>query len=198
VNIVFDFGRVVFHWKPEEIIAREFSDPNIQDRVAKEVFNHPDWGETDRGTLSFEEMIKRGARRAMVPEAKLAHIIYQVPAALVPIPETIEIIRQLKAAGHHLYALSNMGEVSMKHLEESYDFLELFEDKVISARVKMIKPEPAIFRHMLDQFQLDPQQTVFIDDLCANIEAAAQFGIHTIHFTSPAQCRKALVKLGCL
>jgi putative hydrolase of the HAD superfamily len=69
---------------------------------------------------------------------------------------------------------------------------------VISARVKMIKPEPAIFRHMLDQFQLDPQETVFIDDLSANIEAAAQFGIHTIHFTSPAQCRKALVKLGCL
>jgi putative hydrolase of the HAD superfamily len=143
-------------------------------------------------------MIERGARRAGVPEDQLAHIIYQVPAALVPIPETIEIIRQLKAAGHCLYALSNMGEVSMQHLEQSYDFLELFDGKVISARVRMIKPELEIFAHLLEQYQLDPRQTVFIDDLAANIESAAHFGIHTIHFTSPAQCRKALVRLGCL
>jgi putative hydrolase of the HAD superfamily len=121
-----------------------------------------------------------------------------MPSALVPIPETVEIIRELKARGHALYALSNIGEIPMQHLEESYPFLNLFDGKVISARVKLVKPEAAIFRHLIDQFNLDPQQTVFIDDFHENIESAAHFGIHTIHFTSPAQCRKALIKLGCL
>jgi putative hydrolase of the HAD superfamily len=198
LNIVFDFGRVIFYWKPDELIASVFSDPVVQDRVAKAVFNHPEWIETDRGTLSFEEMSRRAARRAGVPVEQVAHLISRVPSALIPIPETIEIIRELKARGHALYALSNMGEVSMTHLEESYPFLNLFDGKVISARVKLVKPEPAIFRHLLDLYHLDPQQTVFIDDLCDNIETAAHFGIHTIHFTSPAQCRKALVKFGCL
>jgi len=198
LNIVFDFGRVIFYWKPDELIASVFSDPVVQDRVAKAVFNHPEWIETDRGTLSFEEMSQRAARRAGVPVAQVAQLINQVPSALVPIPETIEILHQLKARGHALYALSNMGEVSMTHLEESYPFLNLFDGKVISARVKLVKPEPAIFRLLLNQFHLDPQETVFIDDLSENIEIAAHFGMHTIHFTSPTQCHKALVKLGCL
>ena len=138
MNIVFDFGRVVFYWKPEEIIAREFSDPVARARVAQEIFEHPDWAETDRGTLSFEEMIERAARRVGVPETRIAKIIYQVPEALVPIPETIEILRQLKTAGHCLYALSNMGEVSMQHLEQSYPFLELVDGQVISSRVRLV------------------------------------------------------------
>jgi putative hydrolase of the HAD superfamily len=198
LNIVFDFGRVIFYWKPDELIASVFSDPVVQDRVSKAVFNHPEWVETDRGTMSFEEMSRRSALRLGVPVAQVAHLINQVPSALVPIPETIEIIQELKARGHALYALSNMGEVSMKHLEESYPFLNLFDGKVISARVKLVKPEPAIFRHLINQFNLEPQDTVFIDDLCENIESAAHFGIHTIHFTSPGQCRRALVKMGCL
>jgi putative hydrolase of the HAD superfamily len=166
--------------------------------VSKAVFEHPDWAETDRGALSFEEMSHRGARRAGVPVDKVANMIDQVPAVLVPIPDSIEILHQLKARGHSLYALSNMGEPSMIHLEESYEFLNLFDGKVISARVKLVKPEPAIFRHLLDRFHLDPQQTIFIDDLSDNIEVAAHFGIRTILFTSPAQCRKALVNYGCL
>jgi len=198
LNIVFDFGRVVFIWKPEELVASVFNDPAVQKRVSEAVFNHPEWVEIDRGMLTFEEISHRGARRAGVPEAQLAKMVNQVPAVLVPIPETVDLIHQLKAHGHALYALSNMGEVSMTHLETAYAFLNLFDGKVISARVKLVKPEPAIFRYLLDQFKLDPQETVFIDDTCDNIEAAAHFGIHTIHFTSPAQCRKALVKMGCL
>ena len=137
--------------------------------------------------LSLDEVTQRVAHRTGWPSAKIAKITYGVPYALIPIPESVVLIRRLKSRGHHLYALSNMGTEAMDHLEKSYDFFDLFEGMVISSKVKLVKPEPEIFRYLLDTYQLDPQETVFIDDHKPNITAAARFGIHTIHFTSTAQ-----------
>ena len=63
MNVVFDLGGVVFNWAPDAIIDSVFEDSDTQDLVRKEVFNHSDWVELDRGTISLERAISRGAAR---------------------------------------------------------------------------------------------------------------------------------------
>jgi HAD superfamily hydrolase (TIGR01509 family) len=74
----------------------------------------------------------------------------------------------------------------------------VFEGAVISCRVHLIKPEPAIYTYLLEQHGLTGTETLLIDDLAANLDAAAPFGIRTIQFESPAQCEDRLKALNYL
>jgi len=67
---------------------------------------------------------------------------------------------------------------------------------VISCRLKLCKPEPAIYAHALQANGLQAAQTVFIDDVEVNIAAAAKAGIRTIQFGNTAQCERELRALG--
>ena len=58
-----------------------------------------------------------------------------------------------------------------RHIER-YPFFRLFRGIVVSAAVKLIKPDPAIFEHLAGEFALDFGESVFIDDLPANVETA--------------------------
>jgi putative hydrolase of the HAD superfamily len=198
LNIVFDLGGVVVTWEPEVIIAKVFADPVVQARVRTLIIGHADWLELDRGTLTQQHAIVRAAKRTDLPEVDVAKFLRQVPPALVTIPGTVDLLYRLKAQGHTLFCLSNMNVASIHHLEKSYTFWEVFSGVVISCRVHLCKPEPAIFTYLLETYGLVGADTVFIDDMALNLSAAAQFGIHTVKFESPAQCESQLQVLGCI
>ena len=198
LNIVFDLGGVVLTWQPGAIIASAFDDPATRAMVRREILDHPDWHELDRGTLPRLEAIRRAAQRTGLPEAAVDEFLRRVPPALVPIPATVELLHRVKAAGHPLYCLSNMHEASIDYLERSCTFWEVFEGIVISCRVRLCKPEAAIYRHLLETHGLDGADTVFVDDVDVNLTAAAAFGIRTIRFENAAQCERELQALGCL
>lgn len=198
MNVVFDLGGVVVTWEPERIIASVFADPAARVLARDQIIGHPDWVELDRGTLARPEAIRRAALRSGLPEASVEAFLRQVPPALVPIPATVDLLHRVKAAGRPLYCLSNLHRASLDHLERACTFLEVFDGAVISCRVQLCKPEPAIYRHLLDAYGLDGADTVFIDDLDANLAAAAKFGIRTIRFEHAAQCERELRALGCL
>ena len=195
MNIVFDLGGVVFDWQPDALVRRVFDDPKTQALVRKEIIDHPDWIELDRGTLSLDAAILRGASRTGLPNAAVARLFDAVPDSLVPIEETIDLVRALNASGHPLFVLSNMQLASADFLEQRHDFWGLFEGVVYSSRILMVKPEPGIYKHLLTEYRLDPSETVFIDDLSENLEAASTFGIRTIRFVDAAQCRQDLAEL---
>jgi putative hydrolase of the HAD superfamily len=192
LNIVFDLGGVVLRWEPDKIIADVFAETELQARVRADIFAHQDWLELDRGTLPLGEAVKRGAARSEIPAARIAMLFDEVPHALQLIPETVDLIYRLKSQGHRLYYLSNMHVASIEHLEREYTFWNAFEGGVISCRVHLIKPEPEIYRTLLERYALDGAETVFIDDREINLTAAAEFGIRTIHFKNPEQCAEQL------
>jgi putative hydrolase of the HAD superfamily len=198
MNVVFDLGGVVVAWEPEEILARAFSDPDHRELAKREIIGHPDWLALDRGSMSFDEAIARGTERTGWPESVVRNLIESVPPSLVADPATVELLHKVKAAGNALYLLSNMPTSSMEHLERTYTFWHLFDGAVVSSRVGHCKPEPAIYEHLLNTYHLVPADTVFIDDVAANLHAARRFGIHPILFESAAQCEEELRALGCL
>ena len=101
-------------------------------------------------------------------------------------------MRRLKGAGHRLFYLSNMPAPYADHLERSHDFFDLFDDGVFSARVQLMKPDPAIFREASRRFGLAPGEMLFVDDVAHNVEAARALGWQALHYRGAAECEAAL------
>jgi putative hydrolase of the HAD superfamily len=198
LNIVFDLGGVVVRWEPDVLIASVFDDPATRKAVRRHLIDHDDWLALDRGTLTPVEAAGRASARTGLAVEVIARFLERVPPALTPIPQTLDLLAQLKHRGHRLFCLSNMQFASIEHLERTYSFFELFDGAVISCRIKAIKPEPAIYDHLLASQAILPQETVFIDDIETNLVTAARFGIRTIQFATAAQCEQELRRLGCL
>ena len=198
MNIVFDLGGVVFRWQPDRIIRHVFRNPEVQDLVRSEIFEHADWVELDRGTMTLDQAIDRGASRTGLPRGKIEQLLNTVPLSLTPIEETIELIRALKASKNRLFVLSNMHAASISHLEKNHMIWDMFDGIVISSRIKRVKPETEIYEHLLSEFGLNAADTVFIDDLRENLAAASKIGIRTIRFVDAEQCRHDLANLGCI
>ncbi|HMK69314.1 MAG TPA: HAD-IA family hydrolase, partial [Stellaceae bacterium] len=90
------------------------------------------------------------------------------------------------------YALSNWSRETFPFAQHRFDFLKRFHGIAISGEIGHVKPQPEIYRHLLDRFSIDPARAVFIDDVAGNAEAARAFGIHPIHFTSPPALEREL------
>ena len=191
-NVIFDLGGVVFDWNPDHIVSRVQPVPELRAALKEALFGHADWRLFDRGTLTEPELIERLQLRLSPTQPKVEAILDAVRNSLVEKPETLELMRTLQERGTPLYCLSNMPASIYAHLRQRHSFWDVFDGIVISGEVQMMKPEPEVFLHLLEKYNLRAAETVFIDDLVTNIEAAKQVGLRTILFKDAAQCRREL------
>jgi putative hydrolase of the HAD superfamily len=198
LNLVFDLGGVVVRWDPDAIIAGVFADPETRSKVRAGVFGHADWLELDRGTLGREDAIARAANRTGVAAHEIKRLLHAVPPSLIVFPDTVELLYRLRAKGHPLYCLSNMHFASIEYLERMHTFWDVFDGAVISCRLQLCKPESAIYAHLLKSYGLKAEETLFIDDVQVNLDAAARLGIRTLKFENAAQCERELRSLALL
>jgi putative hydrolase of the HAD superfamily len=205
MNFVFDFGAVLFTWQPHELLKQHF--PDVADTheralsMAKDVFHHPDWMAFDRGAVSMASVIAQTATRLALPAPAVASLVSHIGDYLTPLQETLRILERLRErrasqGDIRLYFLSNMPEPYARILEQRHAFLEYFDGGIFSGDVNHIKPEWAIYELLQSRYGLEPQRTVFIDDLKANIDAATDHGWQGIHFESAAQLEADLVQYG--
>ena len=194
-NVIFDLGGVVLDWNPDRLVARFEPLPELRPQFKQAVFGHPDWLLFDRGTLTESEMLESMEARTGRPRRELAAVMDAVRESLAEKPETVRLVRTLQARGTPLFCLSNMPETIYAHLRRRHSFWDAFQGIVISSEVRMIKPEPAVFLHLLDKFALRAEESVFIDDAAANVDAAKSVGLHAIWFRDAAQCRRDLERL---
>ncbi len=171
-NIVFDLGGVLFardkhKCSPEFIDFFRFirTDPM------------PDfWVEYDRGTLTLDQVVDAlCALHGCTPEVARAYVREAIDRQ-EPVRATERLVGELKRAGYRLYVLSNMSREFIDFLRRA-DVYALFDGEVVSCEEGTVKPEPRIYRILLDRYGLDPAQTLFIDDRAANIAAAREAGI---------------------
>ena len=107
-------------------------------------------------------------------------------------PESIDMFNQLADNGLNIFLLSNINTADYRQLAEQFDFFTRFTGQVISGDIKLAKPDPAIFNHLLETSDLQPHETVFIDDSPENCQAAHALGFHAINFTFAHDCRQQL------
>lgn len=204
MNIVFDFGGVLFRWQPHEFMARLIpqraqTSADTQALIADffEGFAG-DWGEFDRGVLEPGPLADRIAARTGLELADVRKVIDAIPHELEPLRDTVALLHRVHDAGHALYFLSNMPAAYADHLEANHEFLGLFRAGVFSARVNLIKPDPAIYAHAAQVFGIDPARTLFIDDVAHNVAAAQKAGWQALQFRGAADCEAELVMRGLL
>ncbi len=194
-NVVFDLGRVLLRWDPQAVAARTSDDPRIQALLHREILAHDDWNRLDRGSLPEADALEGWAARTALPKTLLQELLVQTEETLTPIEESHALLEEVHAAGHALYCLSNMSRRSYAYVRGKYDFWRYFKGIVVSAHVKLLKPEADIYHYLLWRYRLDPERSVFIDDRPENIEAARAVGMHGIVFEDPASCRRQLQAL---
>jgi len=195
--VVFDLGGVLIRWDPRHLY-RTLMPPDEVDAFLDEVgfiaWNHAqDAG--GRWTTAVEE------HSALFPHRR--ELLAAYPARFAetldgPVEGTVEILRELHDRGTRLLALTNWSAETFPHAEATFDFLRLFEGVVVSGVEGVAKPDPALFRLVLDRYRLDPAATVFVDDSPANVEAAAAVGLRALLFRDPATLRRDLSRLGLL
>lgn len=203
--LIFDFGAVLFDWQPAELLAHVLPDraasPELAAHWRQQFFQgyEGDWGEFDAGLVEVADLVPRIARRTGLTEAEVRRVVDAVPPALQPLSATWALVRRLKAAGHRLYFLSNMPAPYADYLERVHaPLLGQFDGGVFSARVRLRKPQPAIFELALARFGLAPHEAFFIDDHPANIEAAQALGLAGHLFTQAQGLEAALLARGLL
>jgi HAD superfamily hydrolase (TIGR01509 family) len=194
-NVVFDMGGVVLEWNPEKILADFYTEAPLRQALRQALFLHPDWRAFNRGELEEAELLQRVAERSLRPGEELTALLDSMRESLATKPETVELLRSLQRRGIALYCLSDMPHSVYDYLRRRHDFWDAFRGIVISAHVKLLKPEPAIFRHLLDQHGLEPARTVFIDDLPGNVDGARACGMRAIQFQTIEQVRAELLPL---
>ena len=191
-NVVFDVGGVLLEWNPPAVIARLYPDPATQARIRQQMFEHADWHEFDRGGLSEAAAIEHFARQTGLHTDETRALIDATRESLTPIEGTVRLVEDLAAAGVHLYLLSNMPASTFEYLSARHQFFSHFRYLVISGQILVIKPDHAIYRHLVEKTGIVPTQSVFIDDVLKNVTAARECGLHAIQFRDPASCRQEL------
>jgi 2-haloacid dehalogenase len=197
--VVFDVGGVLVQWDPRHLYRKLFAgDDAAMEHFLGNVCTE-EWNERQDAGRTFAD----AAAELLPAHADKAHLIHafgrrfdeMIPGA---IEETVDILRELKRAGVPLYAVTNWSAETFPSAQNRFDFLAEFDGIVVSGEEGVIKPDPRIFRILLDRYDIPAHAAVFIDDNPANAEAATNLGIHGIHFRSPQQLRRELVELGLL
>src|SRR5512133_244655 len=192
MNIVFDFGAVLFTWRPAELLHHHFPEraasvPQAAD-LAQAVFGHADWHQFDRGVLSMDAVVTRTAARLGLEPGALTNLMESIPDHLTPMPATLALLTQLRALREQraqaprLYFLSNMPAPYARTLVQRHAFLQWFDGGVFSSDVQLVKPEPEIYALMESRYALAPERTIFIDDNAVNVQAAQARGWQGIQF----------------
>ncbi len=197
-TIVFDLGGVLIDWNPEYVYLKVFNgDQKKVDWFLNTICTHK-WNVAQDAGRSFQDATQLLVDQYPEYEERI-RIFYDRWEDMLggTITETVTLLDQLKKANtQRLYALTNWSAESFPVALQRYDFLQHFEGIIVSGEERIIKPNPKIYKILLDRYQINPKQSIFIDDNLQNVQAAEKFGINGIHFKSAYQLKEDLVKFG--
>ena len=189
---VFDLGGVVFRYLPERRFDAFARATGRSPEDLRKCLMHSGYARScDAGRLSGEAAYREGIRllgQRMSFERFRHHWI----AAFEPDPDVVALVRRLRRR-LPVALLTNNSDLVRSGLEARHaEVMELFRPRLFSADAGLLKPDPRLFRTLLDLLDLPPQQVTYVDDEPACVDAAASLGMQAWRFESASRLEAAL------
>ena len=185
MKFLFDLGGVFFDWDPYYFYKNIFKNKKEAKFFLKNICNES-WNiKQDEGRLVKDaevELIniypnyKKEIKMYYKNHRKMIRGLFKI---------SIDVLNNLKYKNYNCYVLSNWSSETFVGMIDEYPFLKKFDDLIISGNEKLIKPNKEIYILAIKRFNLNPIETVFIDDKIENINTAKKLGFKTIHLYKP-------------
>jgi 2-haloacid dehalogenase len=197
-TVVFDLGGVLIDWDPRYLYRKIFDGESEMEHFLTKIATMEWHLEQDRGR-TMKEATETLASEHPEHDAEIRAFYGRWPEMFGgPIHGTVDILRELRDRGCPLHALTNYSAEAFVLARRDYDFLEWFDQIIVSGEEGMIKPDRELYAVLIERTGLDPSTTVFIDDSLPNVAAARELGFTAVAFESPGLLREELVKLDVL
>jgi putative hydrolase of the HAD superfamily len=180
-NIVFDLGNVLISFRPSEYLKRNNYPEKTRERILNDIFMSPEWLMLDDGKITPEEAIDSIARKSSLKRAEIALIFNLRIEIMFPLDKNTGLLPGLRKRGFKLYYLSNFPLDTFDKVKNSYGFFKYFDGGIISSEVKYSKPGIEIYKIFLKKYDLKPEESLFIDDIEANVKTAEFIGMKCIY-----------------
>ena len=195
-NIIFDFGAVLVDWNPHYVYDPYFGDRQKADWFIENICTAA-WNKELDGGKPFSQGVAELS--AQYPEwAKELALYHRDLKKMMggPIPGMYELVADLKKAGYGIYGLTNWASETFYTIVDDYPVFGLLDGMVVSGDVRLLKPDAAIFRCLLDKYGLKADESIFIDDNAENVEGAVAAGVEAHRFVDAGELRRWLVARG--
>lgn len=179
MNIIFDLGNVLIEWNKEKILSKICKNDLEYNLFNKFVFQSNLWIDLDNGKISLEflenQLIDEMGHQY---QDQIHELVWNWFNYVDLYDEVYELIKQLKKKNFQIYVLSNTYSIFHILLDSVLSKVSsVLDGYVISCEVKMMKPQKEIYLSLVNKYQLDIKDCIFLDDLEENVEAARTLGI---------------------
>ena len=181
--LIFDFGDVLFNWSLD-------TKTTIPAGTMRKLISSSTWAKYECGHLRQVACYLELAQEFSLPASEIAEAFSQARDSLVPNEAMIALIHELKRASEerlHVYAMSNISIEDYAVLSTKITDWTVFDRVFTSGQAGMRKPDTPFYRHVLQEINLSPSETVFVDDNIENVQAARSLGIFGVQFDDNSQ-----------
>lgn len=181
-NVVFDFGGVLIDWNQRNLYRKVFASEEEMEWFLANVCTS-EWNARQDAGRPFAEGIAEA--KAQYPQySEQIEMFWSRWIEMVggEIQENTDWLRRLKAKGYGIYGLTNWSAETLPQVMEHYDFFSLFDGIVVSGEEHLLKPDPRIYRVLLNRYHLNPAECLFVDDNPQNVAAAKRIGMWGLTF----------------
>lgn len=191
-TVIFDIGNVLAmaDW-PERFLEMGIEQDKIE-RVMKATVSSELWHEFDRGKMTDEELIQGFIQLDPPMESEILKIFSNLDKIVKVCDYAQAWVKSFHDRGMQTLVLSNFPKSAFLAVKDKFTFLDHTDGAVVSYMYHEIKPERAIYDRLISQYQVVPEEAVFIDDLKRNVDAAISYGYHGILFTGKEQADKEI------
>ena len=198
-NVVFDLGGVMINYNPRQFITDLGYDKELGDELCDAIFHDPVWGDMDKGIymnylealpvfIEHHPHLEKEIRSFFTPDWYEVYTLKR---------DTERILYNwVYDQGLDIYILSNYSADGFTYIEKKYPFFRKAKGRVVSAFEKLVKPQPEIYRLLMDRYGLKADECVFIDDYQVNVDGAIAVGMNSFRFTGPEDARQKLIAMG--
>ena len=181
-NVVLDMGNVLLDFNPEVSLNLYCSSEEEKELIRRELFHGPEWKLGDKGEIKDKDRFDLVKPRVPVKHHEaLRNCADNWTICMTPLEGAREFCERIKELGLGIYVLSNASDAFYEYFPKFLP-LDFFNGVFVSSNYLMLKPDVEIYKRFLKEYDLKPEECLFVDDMEVNVEAAKQAGMNAFRF----------------